>query len=276
MSGTALTSKLALITGGGGTIGKAIAKALLTENFSVVLTGRRLSRLEEVRESLLSDRSSSNNKSNSNSNATVYAIPSDVTKEDSVVKLFRAIDALPHRGTNTKTKTSSIDLLVNNAGINSTATLEELTASELESVLGVNVVGAFLCAREAIVRMKQASSTSGSGGGGRIINIGSISAFSPRPNSTAYTTSKFAINGLSRSLALDVRGHGISVGTIHPGNIVSELLTPEEIERRGRTEGFLRPEDVANCVVTMAALPASANVLEMTVIPTTQPLIGRG
>eukprot|EP00536_Pseudo-nitzschia_multiseries_P000268 jgi/Psemu1/282211/fgenesh1_pg.4_\ len=266
-----MTTKLALITGGGGTIGKAIAKAFLAENISVVLTGRRLSKLEEVRESLLSSNPAT---ATATAAATVYAIPSDVSKEDSVVQLFGAIDALgrDNDSNNNHRHNGGIDVLVNNAGINSTAgCLEELTASELESVLGVNVVGAFLCARETIVRMKRSGKK-----GGKIINIGSISAFSPRPNSTAYTTSKFAINGLSKSLALDVRDHGIAVGTIHPGNVVSDLLTPEEVERRGRTEGFLRPEDVAECVLTMAKLPASANVLEMTVLPTTQPLIGRG
>merc|ERR1719162_641187 len=145
----------------------------------------------------------------------------------------------------------------------------------MEAVLGVNVVGAFVCAREAMKRMKQKDNSDG-GGRGRIINIGSISAFSPRPNSTAYTTSKFAITGLTKSLALDGREHGIAVGTIHPGNVVSELLSPEDVEVRGRTEGFLRPEDVAQCVLTMVQLPYTANVLELTVIPTTQPLVGRG
>ena len=101
-------------------------------------------------------------------------------------------------------------------------------------------------------------------------------AFNPRPNSTAYTTSKFAIAGLSKSLALDGRALGIAVGTIHPGNVASDLLTPEELEARSKTEGFIQSEDVAQCVLTMAQLPCTANILEMTVLPTRQPFVGRG
>eukprot|EP00531_Pseudo-nitzschia_arenysensis_P005113 CAMPEP_0116140354 /NCGR_PEP_ID=MMETSP0329-20121206/13797_1 /TAXON_ID=697910 /ORGANISM="Pseudo-nitzschia arenysensis, Strain B593" /LENGTH=258 /DNA_ID=CAMNT_0003635451 /DNA_START=57 /DNA_END=833 /DNA_ORIENTATION=- len=258
-----MASKLALVTGGAGTIGKAIAKALLSANISVVLTGRRLAKLEEVKETLLAGRSSS-------VDASVYAISSDISKEESVVQLFQEISALENGS-------GSVDILVNNAGINSSVnSVDELSAAEMEKVLGVNVVGAFLCAREAMKQMKQKSDDTGSGGKGRIINVGSISAFSPRPNSTAYTTSKFAIAGLSQSLALDGREHKIAVGTIHPGNVVSDLLTPEEVEKRGATEGFLQPEDVAQCVLTMATLPYTVNVLDLTVIPTSQPFIGRG
>lgn len=254
--------RLALITGGGGTIGKAIAKAFLSQNISVILTGRRMSKLEEVKQTLLEEKPST-------IDATVYAISSDISKEESVVRLFQEIGALDG-GSGT-----GVDILVNNAGINATAdTVDELTAADMEMVLGVNVVGAFLCAREAMKQMKQKDISDG--GRGRIVNIGSISAFSPRPNSTAYTTSKFAITGLSKSLALDGRQHGIAVGIIHPGNVISDLLSPEDIETRGRTEGFLRPEDVARCVLTMVQLPYSANVLDMTVMPTSQPFIGRG
>jgi NAD(P)-dependent dehydrogenase (short-subunit alcohol dehydrogenase family) len=199
----------------------------------------------------------------------VHVIPSDISKEDNVVGLFAQIDHYLNGGI--------VDIVVNNAGINVAAATEDLSASDMEAVLGVNVVGAFLCAREAIKRMKkQRNDTGGGGGGGRIINIGSISASSPRPNSAAYTTSKFALLGLTKSLALDCRSDGISVGIIHPGNVVSALLSEEDIEVRGKTEGFLQAEDVAKCVLTMATLPDSANVLELTVIPTTQPLIGRG
>lgn len=251
-----MASKVALITGGAGTIGKAIAKALLSENISVILTGRRLAKLEEVKQSLLEGRSST-------IDANVYAISSDISKEESVFRLFQEIDELDN--------CAGVDILVNNAGINSNATWDELTAADMEKVLGVNVVGAFLCAREAMKQMKQKDN-----GGGRIINIGSISAFSPRFNSTAYVTSKFAITGLSKSLALDGREHNIAVGTIHPGNVISDLLTPEEVEKRGATEGFLQPEDVAQCVLTMVKLPYSANILDLTVLPTSQPFIGRG
>ena len=260
-----MVSKIALVTGGSGTIGKAIAKALLAQNMSVVLTGRRLAKLEEVKQDLLG-------KKPSVVDASVYAISSDISKEESVVRLFEEISKLKEcadRG-------GGVDVLVNNAGINAAAnSLEELTAADMEKVLGVNVVGAFVCAREAIKRMKQRDEEV-DGGRGRIINIGSISAFSPRPNSAAYTTSKFAITGLTKSLALDGREHKIAVGTIHPGNVVSELLSPEEVEKRGKTEGFIQAEDVAQCVVTMVNLPLTANVLELTVMPTSQPFLGRG
>lgn len=145
----------------------------------------------------------------------------------------------------------------------------DLSAEDLGKVLSVNVVGPFLCAREAMKRMKTA-------GGGRIINIASISSMSPRPDGLTYTTSKFAIQGLSRSLALDCRPFNIAVGAIHPGNVVSELLSPEVIAEREASEGFIQPENVADCVLSMAKLPYSANVLDLTVIPTKQPLVGRG
>lgn len=261
---TETPNKLALITGGGGTIGKAIAKAFLAQNISVILTGRRLSKLEEVMKTLLEEKPST-------VDATVDVISSDVSKEESVVKLFEQIDKLDE----STGRVGGVDILVNNAGINATAdTLEELTAADMEKVLGVNVVGAFLCAREAMKRMKNKDENSG--GRGRIINIGSLSAFSPRPNSTAYTTSKFAIAGLSKSLAFDGRALKIAVGTIHPGNVASDLLTPEDLEARGKTEGFIQSEDVAQCVLTMAQLPLTANILEMTVLPTSQPFVGRG
>lgn len=154
-------------------------------------------------------------------------------------------------------------------GINAPGSIVDLSAADMERVLAVNVVGPFLCAREAMKRMQAA-------GGGRIINIASISSMSPRPNSSVYTTSKYAIQGLTRSLALDGRPFNVAVGAIHPGNVVSELLSPEEVAARSASEGFMQAEDVANCVLTMASLPYSANVLDLTVIPTKQPLVGRG
>lgn len=145
----------------------------------------------------------------------------------------------------------------------------ELKAAEFERVMRVNVLGPFLCAREALKRMKEQ-------GGGRIINVGSISAYSPRPDGATYTTSKFALQGLTYSLALDARPFNVAVGIIHPGNVQSELLSPAMIEERGKSEGFISPDDVAQSVLSMASLPYSANILELTVIPTRQPLVGRG
>ena len=265
-------NKIALITGGSGTIGKAIANVFLSNNISVILTGRTLSKLEETKRTLKTTTTTT-----TGNNTFCHVIQSDISKEDSVIKLFQEIDQMDEW-----VGSCGVDIVVNNAGINVTAnSIEELTAKDMEDVLGVNVVGAFLCAREAIKRMKQKDDVEdgiveGEGGRGRIINIGSISSTSPRPNSTAYTTSKFAIEGLTKSLSLDCREHGIAVGIVHPGNVISDLLSPEDVEVRGRTEGFLTPDDVAKCVLTMASLPYNVNVLELTVMPTTMPFVGRG
>lgn len=154
-----------------------------------------------------------------------------------------------------------------------------LSGSDFDRVLKVNVLGPFLCAREALKRMKErnhSAAASANGGGGRIINIGSISAHRSRPDNAPYTTSKFALLGLTQSLALDARPYNIAVGIIHPGNVRSELLTPEMIAEREEAEGFLDPDQVADCVLTMARLPYSVNVLELTVLPTRQPFVGRG
>lgn len=145
----------------------------------------------------------------------------------------------------------------------------DLSGDDFQRVLEVNVLGAFLCSREALKRMKQQ-------GGGRIINVGSVSAYSPRPDTAPYTASKFALLGLTQSLALDARPFRIAVGIIHPGNVKTELLSAQEAADRGAKEGFMDPSHVANCVVTMANLPYSTNLLELTVLPTTMPYIGRG
>jgi NAD(P)-dependent dehydrogenase (short-subunit alcohol dehydrogenase family) len=125
--------------------------------------------------------------------------------------------------------------------------------------MAVNVLGPFLCSREVMKRMKA------SGLGGRIVNIASLSAICPRPDSAPYTTSKFALRGLTQSLALDGRAHNIAVGMIHPGNVQSELLTREQIQER-QDEGFLQAEQVADCVVQMCSLPYSVNIQEMTYV----------
>jgi NAD(P)-dependent dehydrogenase (short-subunit alcohol dehydrogenase family) len=243
-----LANKLAVVTGGSGTIGKAIAWALLKHGARVVLTGRSLERLESAAQDLCPPEES------------ITCLPCDVTKEEDVVKLFSDIE----------TKLGGCHLLVNNAGTAVAGATTELSAADFEKVMKVNVTGPFLCSREAMKYMVIRNQ------GGRIINIGSISSQSPRPDSAPYTTSKFAVAGLTQSLALDGRKHNIAVGMIHPGNVRSNLLSQEEMERREAAEGFIDAEDVAHCVATMASLPYSANVLEMTVIPTRQPLVGRG
>lgn len=132
------------------------------------------------------------------------------------------------------------------------------------------MLGSFLCSREVLKRMKER------GKGGRIINVGSLASYRSRPHAAAYTTSKFALRGLTESLALDARQYHVAVGMIHPGNVVSDLLTAEERQERQKAEGFLEADQVAQCVVSMASLPYSANVLELTVLPIQQPFLGRG
>ena len=252
-----LLGKLALVTGGSGTIGQAIANKLALAGASVVLTGRNLQRLETAAARIQSNLDAQQTDA---ATPTVECISCDVTKESSVVDLFAKIQDIHQQ--------ISVDILVNNAGTSVNGETMDLSGDDFDWVMKVNVVGPFLCAREAMKRMSKV-------GGGRIINVGSISAISPRPHSAPYTASKFALNGLSRSLALDGRGHNVSVGIIHPGNVKSDLLTEEIIASR-QHEGFLEPDEVADCVVTMASMPPCTNVLEMTVIPTKQPLVGRG
>jgi NAD(P)-dependent dehydrogenase (short-subunit alcohol dehydrogenase family) len=270
-----LSGKVALITGGGGTIGEAIASKLVGHGASVILVGRTLERLQQAKQNVLSQVEAQlqplqvqvqvqvpHQSGDQHEHEKVSIVSCDVTQEESVVQMFLALDQQYKSN-------GGIDLLVNNAGVAIFGETENLSREDFSWVLNVNVVGPFLCSREALKRMKQKQ-------GGRIINIGSISAMSPRPHSAPYTTSKFALAGLTQSLALDARPYNVAVGIIHPGNVLSALIRPEDAALREQTEGFLHPDDVANCVLTMASLPYSANVLEMTVLPTRQPLVGRG
>jgi NAD(P)-dependent dehydrogenase (short-subunit alcohol dehydrogenase family) len=237
-----------------GTFSIAIAIALIQQGASVILTGRNIDKLYRVVDVV-------RNKGDVDiSSSRIECIACDVTQEESVVSLFQTIEKSNKR----------VDILINNAGINVAGATIDLSADDFNRVMHVNVTGPFLCAREAMKRMIQENRQ------GRIINIGSLSASSPRPDSCPYTTSKFALQGLTRSLALDGRKHGITAGIIHPGNVRSELLPQEVIHERHQSEGFIDPQDVANCVVTMLTIPLSATVLEMTVLPSRQPFVGRG
>ena len=253
---------VAVVTGASGGIGGAIARELVSAGATVVLVGRRLEALE----------------------ATAVKIDGgvpmacDVTKESDVVSLFAQV----------KARCGPCDLLINSAGIMNAATpTVDLTADVFTNLLAVNVTGPFLTAREAFKHMKESRLPVGDSNlidgcrgaacrGGRIVNVGSIAAFSARPNGAAYATSKAALQGLTRSLALDGRASGIAVGICHPGNVLSEFLSPEEIARRRECEGLITPDDVAASVMAMLSLPLTTNVLELTVIPTSQPYVGRG
>ena len=245
---------ICLVTGGSGTIGLAIAKALVQGGArKVILTGRSLSKLERAAASIVA--------ADASKDGIVHCIPCDVTQESSVESLFQTID---------EQTGGHVNLLINNAGINAPGATVDLTAADFRRVMDTNVVGPFLCAREAMKRMKRGDCNKG----GRIINIGSLSASRPRPDSAPYTTSKFALLGLTHSLALDGRPHNIAVGIIHPGNVASELLSEETKAERAH-EGFLPAEQIAQAVLTMAQMPYESNILELTIAPTAQPFVGR-
>jgi len=254
-----IQDKVVIVTGGSGTIGKAIAQSFVNNGAKVVITGRNVTRLQKARDDILQKTNSSNTNADN-----LMVLSGDVTDETSVKQIFDET---------TRIYGNRCDILVNNAGISSSGDIDTLSCSDFEKVLRVNVVGPMICSKEFIQRVKHCDEDDS---GGRIINICSISSISPRPDSIPYTTSKFALTGLTKSLSIDARRYNIAVGQINPGNVISDLLSAEEVERRGQLEGFLDAESVARSVQAMANLPYSENVLEMTVIPTKQPLVGRG
>jgi NAD(P)-dependent dehydrogenase (short-subunit alcohol dehydrogenase family) len=249
-------SRVALVTGAGSGIGRAVSLALQKEGYSVVLAGRREEELEKT--AAMAD--SGGNE--------MLPIRSDVSQPESVQELFAR----------TKQAFGRLDLLFNNAGINTPGTtlMEDLTYEQWTSVLNINLTGSFLCAQEAIRMMKTQDPR-----GGRIINNGSISAHSPRLNSAPYTATKHAITGLTKSISLDCRKYDIACGQIDIGNAVTELtekMTAGVPQANGTTmvEPRMNVQHVADAVVYMASLPLDANVQFMTVMATRMPFIGRG
>lgn len=245
--------KVALVTGAGSGIGRAVALALLREGYRVVLAGRRADALDAS--AALA------------SGAQVIAVPTDVTDPASVSALFDR----------TKAAFGRLDVLFNNAGMSAPAIpLEDLTFEQWRKVVDVNLTGVFLCTQAAFNVMKAQSPR-----GGRIINNGSISATAPRPNSAPYTATKHAVTGLTKSTALDGRKYDIACGQIDIGNAATEM-TAKMVEGVPQANGTtaIEPrmdvECVAKAVVYMASLPLNANVLFMTVMATNMPLVGRG
>jgi NAD(P)-dependent dehydrogenase (short-subunit alcohol dehydrogenase family) len=256
MSETASRSeRVALITGAGSGIGRAAALALAGEGFAVVLAGRRPEPLDEVAD-LAAARG-----------VRASAVPSDVGDPASVADLFA----------HTRQRYGRLDLLFNNAGTGAPPVpLEDLTLEQWRTVVDVNLTGAFLCSQEAIRLMKSQSPP-----GGRIINNGSISAHTPRPNSAPYTSTKHALTGLTKSIALDGRPFGITCGQIDVGNAATPMTAPmargvPQADGSRRAEPRMDVEDVARAVVYMATLPPDANVLSMTVMAAGMPFVGRG
>jgi NAD(P)-dependent dehydrogenase (short-subunit alcohol dehydrogenase family) len=247
--------KIAMVTGAGSGIGRAVSVALQNAGYSVVLAGRRAASLQGTAGMA------------SPAGGTMLVAPTDVSDPASVKALFAA----------TKSTFGRLDVLFNNAGCNAPAIpMEELTFEQWSRVVGVNLTGAFLCAQEAIRLMKAQEPR-----GGRIINNGSISAHVPRPYSAPYTATKHAMTGLTRSISLDGREFDIACGQIDIGNAATEMT---ERMREGvpqangetRVEPRMDVRHVAEAVLYMANLPLDANVEFMTVMATKMPFIGRG
>ena len=245
--------KVALVTGAGSGIGRAVALALASAHYSVVLAGRRTPELEQTA-ALAKD-------------GRTLAVSTDISKPESVATLFAR----------TRETFGRLDVLFNNAGMNAPAIpMEELSYEQWSSVLGVNLTGAFLCAQEAIRMMKAQQPQ-----GGRIINNGSISAHVPRPYSAPYTATKHAITGLTRSISLDNRRHHIACGQIDIGNAGTDMtnaMATGVLQPNGEkmAEPRMDVKHVADAVLYMAGLPLDANVQFITVMATNMPFIGRG
>jgi NAD(P)-dependent dehydrogenase (short-subunit alcohol dehydrogenase family) len=248
-------AKVAVVTGGGSGIGRAVALALANEGYAVVVAGRRQDALESI-----SDEAA-------RAGLRMLAIPTDVRDQPSVQSLFAK----------TKAAFGRLDLLFNNAGAGAPPVpIEELTYDHWKVVVDTNLSGAFLCTQEAVKLMKSQRPS-----GGRIINNGSISAHSPRPNSAPYTATKHAITGLTKSTSLDGRQFDIACGQIDIGNAATEMterISQGALQADGTIAGEPRIDlsDVARAVVYMASLPLDTNVQFMTVMATRMPFIGRG
>ena len=250
----ASNGKVALVTGGGSGIGKASALALAREGFAVVIAGRRPEPLQAVVSEI------------EGLQGRALGVPTDVGDPESVEALFAA----------TKAKFGRLDVLFNNAGFGANAPIEELEFARWKAVVDTILTGSFLCTQQAFRMMKEQNPM-----GGRIINNGSISAHVPRPNSAAYTSTKHAITGLTKSTSLDGRRWDISCGQIDVGNALTEMT-------QRMTRGILQPtgetivgptmdvENVARAVVFMSTVTPDANVQTITVMATKMPFVGRG
>jgi NAD(P)-dependent dehydrogenase (short-subunit alcohol dehydrogenase family) len=249
------TQKIAIVTGAGTGIGRSTALALLREGYCVALAGRRAEMLEKVV------------KESGSPAEQALAVPTDVSDPAAVRGLFAS----------TRKTFGRLDLLFNNAGIfPPSVLLEDLAFEQWQAAIGVNLTGAFLCTQEAFKLMKSQTPR-----GGRIINNGSISAHSPRPNSAPYTATKHAITGLTKATALDGRKYDIACSQIDIGNAGTEITTAMKkgiLQPYGgvEVEPIMDVEDVARAVVYMDSLPLSTNVQFMTIMATKMPFIGRG
>ena len=248
-------ARVALVTGAGTGIGRAVALEFLAQGYRVVLAGRRRELLEQTRTAAGDD------------GVRALVVPADVCDEQAVRQLFDE----------TQRAYGRLDVLFNNAGRNAPAVpIEDLPVDTWREVVDVNLTGMFLCAQAAIRLMKAQQPR-----GGRIINNGSISAHAPRPFSIAYTATKHAVTGLTKSISLDCRSYGIACGQIDIGNAATDM-TQRMAEGILQADGAKRVEPrmdvahVAQAVLSMASLPLDANVQFMTIMATNMPFVGRG
>ena len=243
--------KVAIVTGAGSGIGRAAAVRLATAGYKVVIAGRRAEELEKTVALA----------------PGILAVPTDVSDPDAVKNLFAK----------TKEAHGRVDVLFNNAGMGAPGVpMEEVTFAQWSAVVGVNLTGAFLCAQEAMRMMKEQTPQ-----GGRIINNGSISAQTPRPNSAPYTATKHAITGLTKSISLDGRPWNIACGQIDIGNAATEMTErmQQGVPQANGTmmvEPRMDVQHVADAILQMANLPLETNILTMTIMATKMPLTGRG
>ena len=249
-------AKIALITGAGSGVGRACALALAKEGYEVIVTGRRLSALEETVAAAKGLK------------GHIHAMAADITDPAQVQNLFADV----------KKKFGRLDVLFNNAGVNNPpgVLLEDLSPSDWQTIVNTNLSAAFYCTQQAFHLMKEQTPR-----GGRIINNGSVSAHAPRPNSIGYAATKHAITGLTKSTSLDGRKYDIACGQIDIGNAAS-AMTSAMSAGVPQANGTLAPEPVmdvthvANALVYMASLPLEANVQTITVMATKMPFVGRG
>jgi len=249
-----MTARIALVTGAGTGIGRAAALALLADGWTVVFAGRRAQPLEEAIAAAGVPAS------------RTLAVATDVADPASVAALFDRVAG----------RFGRLDLLFNNAGVSIGGPIEDLTFEQWKTVVDINLTGSFLCAQAAFRMMKAQQPR-----GGRIINNGSISAHAPRPNSAPYTSTKHAITGLTKSLALDGRRHDIACGQIDIGNAGTEMAAKmakgvPQANGEIAVEPLMDVAHVGDAIVQMARLPLSSNVLSMTIMATKMPFVGRG